>query len=135
MATAKQDVMNEVDLQAAALEKARALALAIGESPDFRAFEGAQEALMADREVNRRLQDYQRRQQEVWFARTWGGADSAQEAALEEEWRALSQTPTLRAYLRAQEQLTDVLRAVAGMISQEIGIDYGAVCAPAGGCC
>ena len=135
MSTAKQDVMNGVDLQAAALEKAPALARAVGESPSFKAFEAAQEALMADQEVDRKLQDYQRRQQEVWFARTWGGGDSVQEAALEEEWRVLSQTPTLRAYLRAQEQLTDVLRAVAGMISQEIGIDYGAACAPAGGCC
>lgn len=135
MSTAKQDVMNGVDLQAAALEKARALARAVGESPSFKAFEAAQEALMSDQEVNRRLQDYQRRQQEVWFARTWGGADPAQEGALEEEWRALSQTPILRVYLRAREQLTDVLRVVAGMISQEIGIDYGAACAPAGGCC
>ncbi len=135
MSTAKQDVMNGVDLEAAALDAARALARAVGESLSFKAFEAAQEGLMADQEVNRRLQDYQRRQLEVGFARTWGGGDSAQEAVLEEEWRALSQTPTLRAYLLAQEQLTDVLRVVAGMISQEIGIDYGAACAPAGGCC
>ncbi len=135
MSIAKQAVVNGVDLEAAALEKARALARAVGESPPFKAFEAAQEALMGDQEVNRRLQDYQRRQQEARFARTWGGADTAQEAALEGEWRALSQTPTLRAYLRAQEQLTDLVRVVAGMISQEIGIDYGAACAPAGGCC
>lgn len=135
MSIVRQAVVNGVNLEAAALEKARSLARAVGESPSFKAFEAAQEALMEDQEVNRKLQDYQRRQQEVWFARTWGGGDSAQEAALEEEWRVLSRTPTLRAYLRAQEQLTDVLRAVAGMISQEVGIDYGAACAPAGGCC
>lgn len=135
MSIAKQAVANGVNLEAAALDAARALARAVGESPSFKAFEAAQEALMSDQEVNRRLQDYQRRQQEVWFARTWGGADPAQEAALEEEWRALSQTPILRVYLRAQEQLTDVLRVVGGMISQETGIDYGAACAPAGGCC
>ena len=135
MSIAKQAVVNGVNLEAAALDAARALARAVGESPSFKAFEAAQEALMSDQEVNRRLQDYQRRQQEVWFARTWGGADPAQEGALEEEWRALSQTPILRVYLRAQEQLTDVLRVVGGMISQEIGIDYGTACAPAGGCC
>ena len=135
MSPAKQDVMHGVDLQEAALEKARALARAVGESPSFKAFEAAQEALMADREVNRRLQAFQRRQQEVRFARAWGGGDPAQEAALEEEWRTLSRTATLQAYLRAQEQLRDILRVVAGMISQEIGIDYGAACSPAGGCC
>ncbi len=127
--------MREVDLQEAALEKARALARAIGESPSFKAFEAAQEALMADREVNQKLQAFQRRQQEVRFARAWGGGDPAQEAALEEEWRTLSRTATLQAHLRAQEQLTDALRMVAGIISQDIGIDYGAACSPAGGCC
>jgi len=43
--------------------------------------------------------------------------------------------PPLRAYLQAQEELTALLREVAGIISQEIGIDYGAACSPAGGCC
>ncbi len=135
MSPPKQDMLNGVDLEAAALERARALALAVGVSPSFKAFEVAQEALVADREVNRRLEAFQRREQEVRFARAWGGGDPAQDAALEEEWRTLSQTPTLQAYLQAQEQLTDLLRAVAGMISQETGIDYGAACAPAGGCC
>ena len=135
MSAAKQDVMHGVNLQEAALEKARALARAIGESPSFQAFEAAQEALVADREVTRKLQAFQRRQQEVRFARAWGGGDPAQETALEEEWRTLSRTATLQAHLRAQEQLTDALRMVAGIISQDIGIDYGAACSPAGGCC
>ncbi len=43
MSAAQQDVMDGVDLRAAALEKARALARAIGESPSFKAFEAAQE--------------------------------------------------------------------------------------------
>lgn len=135
MSPAKQDVMNVVDLQAAALEKARALARAVGESPSFKAFEAAHEALMEDREVNRKLQAFQRRQQEVRLAHAWGGGDPAQDAALKEEWETLSQTPTLQAHLRAQEQLMDALRVVTGIISQEIGIDYGAACSPAGGCC
>jgi cell fate (sporulation/competence/biofilm development) regulator YlbF (YheA/YmcA/DUF963 family) len=135
MSAAKQVVMNGVDLQEAALEKARALARAVGESLSFKAFEAAQEALMADGEVHRRLQAFQRRQQEVRVARAWGGADPAEDAALEEEWRTLSRTATLQAHLRAQEQLTDALRMVAGIISRDIGIDYGAACSPAGGCC
>ncbi len=44
-----------VNLEGASLEKARTLALAIGESPSFKAFEDAQEALVADRDLNRRL--------------------------------------------------------------------------------
>ncbi len=135
MSSTEHAVASGVNLEAVALEKARTLALAIGESPSFKAFEDTQEALVADRDLNRRLKEYQRRKQEVWFARTWGGGDPAEEAALEEEWSALSETPTLRAYLHAQRQLTDALRVVSERISEELGLDYGAACAPAGGCC
>lgn len=135
MSASDRGVMNGLDLEGVALENARALAREIGESSAFRAFEAAQEALMADEEVNRKLQAFQARRQEAWFARTWGGGDPAKEEALEEEWRALSRMPTLRANLRAQEELTSLLRDVVEIISQEIGIDYGAACAPAGGCC
>jgi len=135
MSASKPAVVDRADLEAAALETARVLGRAIGESSVFRAFEGAQETLVADEEVSRRLRAYQTRQQEIWLARSWGGADPLQEQALDEEWRTLSAMPTLRAYLRAQEELTALLREVAGIISQEIGIDYGATCAPASGCC
>lgn len=135
MADPERVVMNGMDLDAAALEKARALARAIGESQAFRAFEAAQEALMADGEVDRRIQAFQQRQQELQLARAWGGADPLEEEALAEEWRKLSLLPALRTYLRAQEEVTALLREVAGAISQEIGVDFGAACAPGGGCC
>ncbi len=135
MSTPEPAVLSGVDLEATALDKARALARAIGESAAFRAFEAAQEALAADQDVSRRLQAFQRRQQEVQLARTWGGVDPLEEEGLEEGWRKLSLMPALRSYLHAQEDLTALLREVAGVISQEIGVDYGAACAPAGGCC
>lgn len=135
MSIAKQAAVNGVNLEAAALEKARALALAIGESPSFKAFEAAQEALMADREVNRRLQAYQARAQELQAARAWGGADPLAEEALEAEWQRLSFLPEVRRSLRAQEELVSLFREVTALISEAIGLDYGAACSPAGGCC
>ncbi len=86
MSIAKQAVVNGVNLEAAALEKAKGLARAIGESPAFKAFEAAQEALVEDRELSQRLEAFQRRQQEVQFARAWSGADRQQEQAPETEW-------------------------------------------------
>jgi len=127
--------MNGVDLEAASLEKARALARVIGESPAFRAFEAASEAMAADREIGRRLHAFQIRQERVRSAQAWGGADPLEEKALLEEWQALSELPTLRAYLQAQEDLKALFQDVARLISREVGIDYGAACSPAGGCC
>jgi len=47
------------DPTAAALDRARALARAIGESAAFRAFEAAQEALAADADLGARLPAFQ----------------------------------------------------------------------------
>ncbi len=135
MSASDRVVENETELESAALEKARALARAIGRAAAFKAFEAAQEALLADEEVTRKLQTYQTRQREVQLARMWSGDDPAQESALEAEWGALAQMPTLRAYLQAQEGLTGLVREVVEIINQEVGVDYGAACAPAGGCC
>jgi hypothetical protein len=65
----------------------------------------------------------------------WGGAGPEEQLALEREWQELSRLPTLQASLQAQEALRELFRDVAGGITREIGVDYGAACLPAGGCC
>lgn len=122
-------------LEVIAEDKARALARAIGESPPFRAFEAAQEALLGNRELRARLDAYQSRLQDLQISRAWGGADPLAEEALEAEWARLSARPEVRSYLQAQEALTAMLRRVAALISQETGLDFGTACSPAGGCC
>ncbi len=90
---------------AAALERARALARAIGESAAFRAFEAAQEALEADADLGSRLSAFQVREQELRLARAWGGADPEEVRAMEREWEDLANHPVLAAHLAAREEL------------------------------
>jgi len=123
------------DLEATAMDAARALARAIGESATFRAFEEARDTLMTDVELTRRLRSYQRRRQEFETVRSWGGGDPREADKLEAEWRALVEVRLVREYLRTQDDLVVFLREVAALISQEIGMDYASACAPAGGCC
>lgn len=120
---------------AAAVEKARALARAIGESEAFRAFEAAQEALDSDSQLSARLAAAQVREQELRASRAWGGADPEEEKALELEWEDLASQPALLTHLTARDNLLALLREVVGEIGEGIGVDYGAACAPAGGCC
>ena len=120
---------------AAAVEKARALARAIAESAAFRAFEAAQEALESDSRLSARLAAVQVREQELRASRAWGGADPEEEKALEREWEELASQPALLAHLTARDNLTVLLREVVGGIGEGIGVDYGAACAPARGCC
>lgn len=123
------------DQQALALDAARTLARAIGESEVFRRYEAAQDAFMRDEQARSRFQTYQVREQELQLAAMWGGAQPDDHHALQREWLEVSALPTLRAYLEAREAVRLLFREVTGRITDDIGVDYGAACSPAGGCC
>ncbi len=123
------------DPETAVLDRAHALALAIGESGAFHAFEAAQEALDADTTLMERLAAFQIREQELRLARAWGGADADEVAAMEREWNDLSSQPVLAAHLAARDELLALLREVGAQISEGVGLDFGEACSPAGGCC
>ncbi len=120
---------------AIAVEAARSLGRALGESSAFKAFETAYELFQADRTARQKLSDFQSRQQEVRLTAMWGGSDPDAEQQLEREWQTISSIPSLGGYLRAQNELLTLFREVTAKISQEVGIDYGAACSPSGGCC
>ena len=123
------------DHAAAPLERARALAHAISETAPFRAFEAAQEALDADPNLVTRLSGLQMREQELRRSRAWGGAHPEEVRAIEREWEDLAGNALVAAHLATREELIGLLREVTAEISEGVGLDYGAVCAPAGGCC
>ncbi len=124
-----------MDATTVALDRARALARAIGESAAFRTFEAAQEALEADAELGQRLSAFQTREQELRLARAWGGADPDEVRAMDREWEDLAKHPVMAAHLAAREELLGLLREISGAISAGVGLDYGTASAPAGGCC
>lgn len=120
---------------APAIEAARALGRALGESSAFKRFEAAYEVFQSDTATRRRLVDFESRQREIRLAAMWGGADPGEQKELESEWQNISAMPSLSGYLRAQEELTVLFREAVGKISEQIGVDYGAACSPSGGCC
>jgi cell fate (sporulation/competence/biofilm development) regulator YlbF (YheA/YmcA/DUF963 family) len=120
---------------ALARERARALARAIGESAVFRAFEAAEEALDANAELRSRIAAVQAREQELRMSQAWGGVSPDELKALEREWEDLATHPVFAAHLAARQDLVGLLREVAGVISEGVGLDFGSACAPAGGCC
>ncbi len=120
---------------AAAMAAARSLGRALGESSVFKRYENALEVFQADDAAQQRLRDFQDHQEKYRLEAMWGGADRREEDRLEREWRSLSSMPSLSGFLGAQEELTALLRETVGKISAEIGVDFGAACSPAGGCC
>ncbi len=122
-------------LERTAIERSKALARAIGATSAFLEFEATQEALEADGTLRLRLQEFNLRDQERQKARAWGGADPEEERALEREWQELAAHPTLAAHLAARQGLVLVCGELANAISESVGLDFAAVCAPSKGCC
>ena len=120
---------------AAAIEAARSLGRALGESSVFKRFEAAYEVFQSDTAMRHKLADFQSRQQEIRLAVMWGGADPQEQNKLEREWQNISAMPSVSDYLRAQEELAVLFREAVAKISEQIGVDYGAACSPSGGCC
>lgn len=135
MAITREDVITDENLSAAVKDAARSLAKSIAKSSVMRSFEVVQEAFMADKPLQHELQQLQARQQQIRLARMWNGVDRQQEEELEAEWDRLAQVPMLQSYLQAQDELRAFLQEITGTISQEVGVDFGAACSPAGGCC
>jgi cell fate (sporulation/competence/biofilm development) regulator YlbF (YheA/YmcA/DUF963 family) len=135
MALTKEEITAPENLNVAVTESARSLAQAIARSEAYRRFEKAQEAFMDDHQLRERIDKLQARGQQVRVARMYGGADSAQESDLQREADALAEIPLLQEFFGSQQALRALLQEVTKQITEEIGVDYGAACAPAGGCC
>lgn len=135
MALTREEVSTKENLNSAVTESARSLAHAVARSEAFRRFEAAQEAFMADRPLRDRLDQLQARAQQLRMARMWGGSDPEQDQELQQEQDSLADVPALREFYVAQEALRALMQEVTRKITQEIGVDYGAACSPAGGCC
>ncbi len=137
MALSREDVASQVNLTAAVTKSARSLAQAVARSEAYRRFEAAQEAFMADLSLRNRMATLQAQAQQLRFVRMWGGANSrsSEEEALQQELDSLADVPVLREFFAAQEELRALLQGVTKKITEEIGVDYGAACSPAGGCC
>ncbi len=135
MELTREDVVSEENLTPAVKESARTLAKAVSSSEAFRRFERAQEAFVADTPLRDRLTQLRVRSQQLRMARMWGGADPAQEADLQRDLDTLADVPSLREFYAAQEGLRALVQEITRKITEDIGVDYGAACSPAGGCC
>lgn len=102
--------------------------------PEFVTFIAAQERLESDREAQRVIREWQEAQR---TAQRFGGffVETSNPGRLRQAEQALRANSTVQHYLAAQEALQTLLREVAGLISEQVGFNFGLACASAGGCC
>ena len=130
-----------VDLEAAAqnaeveaLAAAGAFGTALRASPEFARLLAANEVLTADADATAAIDALGRRQAELRMETAFGTLDPSQQQELEELRAAMLASPSVAAYIAAQNEFQAVCRETAAVVSAQIGIDFAANCR-SGGCC
>lgn len=126
------DASGESDADSHAEELAGELGQAIAETPEYREFEEAKQAVEADDEAQAKIREFEQLRQEFSLARQTGGATEEDVQKVQEAQQELHSLPVMEEYLEAQEALEIRLVAVNDAISESLAVDFSD---QAGSCC
>ena len=116
-------------------EAAQRFARAIGESPQYRAYEVACEGVRQDAAALALLTEYREAQQTLRMMQSWdsGGEDHTYHVqSLKEK---VFSHPGLRRFFNSQEALLQMVQEVNLRLREKLGFDFAVLARPAGGCC
>ncbi len=114
-------------------QAARDFARALAATPQFRAFEAADEEMRTNQTAQQVIGAYQSKQQSMRMSLMLKTASAEDRAELERLQRAFQNDPTVAAYLKAQAGVMALCQAAADQLSRHIGLSFTAACGP--GCC
>jgi len=114
-------------------EAARAFAQALGETPEFRAYEETAERLREDEVAQQIRADLMAKQRSLQMLLRLNAVPAEDQAELTRLREAFYSQPAVMAHLKAQEGLTALCQAGADLLSQRIGLSFTTACGP--GCC
>jgi len=113
---------------------AGAFGTALRESPVFVRLHEAGAALSVDDAAQEAVESFNQCRADLQIEIRLGTLDADQRAEIERLQSAMFGFPTVAEYLTAQAEFEEICRETAGIVSDEIGIDFAANCR-AGGCC
>jgi len=114
-------------------QAARDFAVALAETPQFKAYEEAIERLNHDTAAQRVIDAFQAKQQSLQALLMLNAVSEADKAELQRLQRAFSSAPAVAAYAQAQADLMAICQASADWLSEAIGLNYAVACGS--GCC
>lgn len=117
------------------LDYAKSFAHLLHNSSEFQAFLNAEQAMHQDSDAQRVIRDFQQMQQIAQQARFFGGMKPEEMDRLRQLQHVMLETPAVKKFVQAQEQLVGFFQELADIISETIEMDFSAACAPAGGGC
>ena len=127
--------LNELDIASPMVvcAAARDFAAVLAETPQFKAFESAYEALNNDLSAHQALSVYQEKAKSLRAVLMLNAVSEVDRAELERLKNGYVTRQTVQAYAAAETELTALCQQTAGMISQAIGLNYAAACGAS--CC
>ena len=127
--------LNELELAPPEVvrQAARDFAVALSETPQFRAYDEAAERLNQDPVAQRAIDAFQAKQQSLQAMLMLNAVSEADKAELQRLQQAFASTPAVVAYAQAQADLMVICQASADWLSEAIRLNYAAACGS--GCC
>jgi cell fate (sporulation/competence/biofilm development) regulator YlbF (YheA/YmcA/DUF963 family) len=127
--------LNEIDVASPSVVRAAArdFAAALAETPQFKAFEQAYEALNNDTAAHQSLSAYQAKAKSLRAMLMLNAVSEVDRAELERLKNEYVTRSAVQVYAAAESELTSLCQQTAGMISEAIGLNYAASCGAS--CC
>jgi cell fate (sporulation/competence/biofilm development) regulator YlbF (YheA/YmcA/DUF963 family) len=127
--------LNELELAPPEVlrQAARDFALALAETPQFKAYEDAIGRLNHDAAAQQAIDAFQAKRESLQAMLLLNAVSDADRAELQRLQNVFSSTPAVVAYAQAQADLMTICQTAADSLSQAIGLNYTAACSS--GCC
>lgn len=126
---------NEIEVASPAVVRtaARDFSTALAETPQFKAFERAYEALSHDTAAQQALSAFRDKAESLRALLMLNAVSEAERAELERLRQDYLTRASVQAYAATEAELTVLCQQAAGMISASIGLNYAASCGAS--CC
>ena len=108
-------------------------ATSLAETPQFKAFEQAEEQFRQDRTAQEAMEAYQQKEQSLRVLLMLKEASAEQRADLDVSYQAFVTLPSVVEYSKRQSELAALCQRLGDMVSESIGLDYAASCGAS--CC
>ncbi len=127
--------LNELELAPSEVvrQAARDFALALAETPQFKAYEEAIDRLNHDTAAQQAIDAFQAKRESLQALLLLNAVSEADQAELQRLQNVFSSTPAVMAYAQAQADLMTICQTAADVLSQAIGLNYAVACSS--GCC
>lgn len=124
----------EITSKSAVMEAARQFAKMLSETAQFKAFEEAYYAYRQDADAQSAILEFQKKQASLKALLILHAVPDEDQQELQRLQDRFVQQPSVLRYTKAQEELVAISQEIGDLLSQAIGLDFGASC-KTGGCC